>query len=349
MKKFSLFLPLVSFALVGAVALASPAGSGYHLLKKVPLGAAPGGGEYFDYVTVDSASRRIYLSHGTEVKVLDADNYSVVGTVSGLKRCHGVVVLSEVGKGFITDGDAASVAVFDLKTLKITGQIKSAKDTDSITYDSASKLIFTFNGDSKNSTVIDPVKEAVVKVIDLGGAVEQPVTDGKGTLYDNNEEKNDIAVVDTASLTIKSRWPVAPAGTPVAIAIDREHRRIFSSGRKPQFVVMMDADSGKVIQSLPISSGVDGNVFDPELGLLFVATREGKLHIFHEDSPDKLTEVETLDTEFGAKTMNIDPQTHNLFLSTADFGPAPPAPTKENPEGQRKAIPGTFHVLIYGR
>jgi hypothetical protein len=349
MKKFSLFLPLVSFALVGAVALASPAGSGYHLLKKVPLGAAPGGGEYFDYVTVDSASRRIYLSHGTEVKVLDADNYSVVGTVSGLKRCHGVVVLSEVGKGFITDGDAASVAVFDLKTLKITGQIKSAKDTDSITYDSASKLIFTFNGDSKNSTVIDPVKEAVVKVIDLGGAVEQPVTDGKGTLYDNNEEKNDIAVVDTASLTIKSRWPVAPAGTPVAIAIDREHRRIFSSGRKPQFVVMMDADSGKVIQSLPISSGVDGNAFDPELGLLFVATREGKLHIFHEDSPDKLTEVETLDTEFGAKTMNIDPKTHNLFLSTADFGPAPPAPTKENPEGRRQAIPGTFHVLIYGR
>jgi hypothetical protein len=112
---------------------------------------------------------------------------------------------------------------------------------------------------------------------------------------------------------------------------------------------MMDADSGKVIQSLPISSGVDGNAFDPELGLLFVATREGKLHIFHEDSPDKLTEVETLDTEFGAKTMNIDPKTHNLFLSTADFGPAPPAPTKENPEGRRQAIPGTFHVLVYGR
>jgi hypothetical protein len=197
--------------------------------------------------------------------------------------------------------------------------------------------------------VIDPVKETVVKVIDMGGAVEQPVTDGKGTLYDNNEEKNDVAVVDTASLTIKSRWPVAPAGTPVAIAMDREHRRLFSSGRKPQFVVMMDADSGKVIQSLPISSGVDGNVFDPESGLLFVSTRAGKLHIFHEDSPDKLTEVETITTEFGAKTMNIDPKTHNLFLSTANFGPTPAAPTKENPEAERKPIPGTFHVLIYGR
>src|SRR6202045_1218379 len=330
MKKLSLSLPLVVFALMGSVVMASPPGSGYHLIKKVPLGAAPGGGEYFDYVTVDAVARRVYLSHGTEVKVIDADSFSLVGTVSGLKRCHGVVVLPELGKGFITGGDGANVTVFDLKNFKITNKIKSAKDTDSVVYDPASKLIFTFNGDSKNSTVIDPIKETVVKVIDMGGAVEQGVTDGKGLLYDNNEEKNDMAVVDTAALTIKSRWPVAPAGTPVAIAIDREHRRIFSSGRKPQFVVMMDADSGKVIQSLPISSGVDGNVFDPDSGLLFVATRAGKLHIFHEDSPDKLSEVETLTTEYGAKTMNIDPKTHNLFLVTSDFG-APGPPTKNHP------------------
>jgi hypothetical protein len=348
MKKFLLSLPLVAFALLGTVALASPPGPGYHLIKKVSLGAAPGGGEYFDYVTVDSAARRVYLSHGAEVKVLDADNFSVVGTISGLKRCHGVVVLPELGKGFITDGDAETVAVFDLKTLKITGEIKSSPDTDSITYDPASKLIFTFNGDSKNSTVIDPVKETVVKVIDMGGAVEQPVADGKGTLYDNNEEKSDVAVVDTHTFTIKARWPVAPAGTPVAMEMDREHRRLFSSGRKPQFLVMMDADNGKVVQSLPISSGVDANVFDPETGLLFVSTRVGKLHIFHEDSPDKLTEVETVNTEFGAKTMGLDPKTHNLFLATADFG-APPAPTKKNPHPERKAIPGTFRVLIYGR
>jgi hypothetical protein len=348
MKKFLLSLPLVAFASLGTIALASPPGPGYHLIKKVSLGAAPGGGEYFDYVTVDSAARRVYLSHGAEVKVLDADNFSVVGTISGLKRCHGVVVLPELGKGFITDGDAETVAVFDLKTLKITGQIKSSPDTDSITYDPASKLIFTFNGDSKNSTVIDPVKETVVKVIDMGGAVEQPVADGKGTLYDNNEEKSDVAVVDTHTFAVKARWPVAPAGTPVAMEMDREHRRLFSSGRKPQFLVMMDADNGKIVQSLPISSGVDANVFDPEAGLLFVSTRMGKLHIFHEDSPDKLTEVETVNTEFGAKTMGLDPKTHNLFLATADFGPAP-APTKENPHPERKAIPGTFRVLIYGR
>src|ERR1700738_3579629 len=139
MKKLSVSLPLVFFALTGTVAMASPPGSGYHLIKKVLLGAAPGGGEYFDYVTVDSAARRVYLSHGAEVKVLDADNFSVVGTISGLKRCHGVVVLPELGKGFITDGDAANVAVFDLKTLKITGEIKSPPATDSIVYDPAAK------------------------------------------------------------------------------------------------------------------------------------------------------------------------------------------------------------------
>ena len=347
MKKFLFSLRLVSFALLGAVAMAAP-GTGYHLLKKISLGAAPGGGEYFDYVTVDSAARRVYLSHGAEVKVLDADNFSVVGTISGLKRCHGIVVLPDLGKGFITDGDAAQVVVFDLKSLKKTAEIKTPPDTDSIFYDPASKLIFTFNGDSKNASVIDPVKETVVKTIDLDGGVEQAVADGKGTIYDNNEEKSDVAVIDTKTLTVKARWPVAPAGSPVAMDMDREHRRLFSSGRDPSFLVMMDADSGKVLQSLPISSGVDANVFEPETGWLFVSTRAGKLHIFHEDSPNKLTEVETITTEYGAKTMNLDPKTHNLFLSTSDFGPPGP-PTKKHPKPERTAIPGTFHVLVYGR
>jgi DNA-binding beta-propeller fold protein YncE len=349
MKKYLLSLPIVFFALTGIVVMASPPGPGYHLLKKIPLRAAPGGGEDFDYITVDSEARRVYLSHGTEVKVLDADKFSVVGTISGLKGCHGVLVLPELGKGFVTDGDAANVAVFNVKTLKITRKIKSSPDTDSIVYDPASKLVFTFNGDSKNSTVIDPVKESVVKVIDMGGAVEYPVADGRGSIYDDNEEKSDVAVVDTHTLTVKARWPVAPAGKPAAMEMDREHRRLFSSGRDPQFLVMMNADSGKVIQSLPISAGVDGSVYEPATALLFVSTRDGKVHIFHEDSPDKLTEIETLKTEFGTGTIGLDPKTHNLFLTTADFGPAPPAPTKENPEAERKPIPGTFRVLIYGR
>src|SRR6266403_393567 len=228
----------VAFLLLAVVALASPPTSGYHLIKTVPLGAGPGSGEYFDYVTVDPAARRVYVAHGSEVKVLDADNFSVVGSITGFKRCHGVALVPDLGKGFITDGDAAQVAVFDMKTLKVTNQIKTQPDTDSITYDPASKLIFTFNGDSKNSSVIDPSKETVVKTIDMGGAVEQPVADGKGMLYDNNEETNEIVAVDTHALTVKARWPVKPAGEPVAISMDREHRRIFSGGRGPAMLVM---------------------------------------------------------------------------------------------------------------
>jgi hypothetical protein len=348
MKKFLLPLPLVCLAMLGIVAFASPPGPGYHLIKKLPLGAAPGGGEDFDYITVDSAARRVYLAHGAEVKVLDADSFSVVGIISGLKGCHGVLVMPELGKGFVTDGDAGNVAVFDLKTLKITRTIKSSPDTDSIIYDPASKLVFTFNGESKNATVIDPIKETVVKVIDMGGAVEYPVADGKGFIYDDNEEKNDVAVVDTRTLAIKARWPVAPAGAPAGMEMDREHRRLFATGRDPQFLVMMDADNGKIIQSLPISGGVDGSVYEAATALLFVSTRDGKVHIFHEDSPEGLTEVETLKTEFGAGTIGVDLKTHNLFLTTADFGPMP-APSKENPHPERKPIPGTFRVLIYGR
>jgi DNA-binding beta-propeller fold protein YncE len=348
MNRFLLLLTLIYFVLPGTVALASPAGPGYHLIKKIPLGAAPGGGEYFDYVTVDPAGRRVYLTHGAEVKVLDADNFSVVGTISGLKRCHGVLVLPKLGKGFITDGDAAQVAVFDLKTLKITGRIKNFPDTDSIVYDPASRLVFTFNGDSKNATAIDPVKESVVKVIDLGGGPEYPAADGKGTIFDDMEENNEVAVLDTHTLTVKARWPVAPAGAPVGMGMNREHQRLFSAGRNPQILDVMDADNGKILQSLPISAGVDAVVFEPATGLVFISTREGKIHILHEDSPDKLAEVETVKTEYGAKTMNIDPKTHNLFLTTADFGPAP-APTREKPKPQRSPIPGTFRVLVYGR
>jgi DNA-binding beta-propeller fold protein YncE len=338
-----------SLLLFGAHAIASPPAVHYHLLKTVPLPAAPGGSEYFDYITADSAARRIYVSHGTEVVVLNADDYTVVGTIGGLQRCHGVAIIKSLGKGYITDGAAMKVVVFDLKTLKVTGEVKTNQpDTDSIIYDPASKYIFTFNGDSHNSSVIDPVKETVVKTIDLVGGVEFPAVDGKGMLYDNNEEKNDVVAIDTHTLEIKARWPVAPEGQAVAMAIDAKNRRLFSSGRKPQFTVMMDADNGKVIQSFPISAGVDANVFEPSTGLLFVSTREGMIHIFHEDSPDKLSEVETVKTEYGAKTMQIDSKTHNLFLSTSDFDP-PAAPTEKQPNPLPRAKPGNFRVLVYGR
>jgi hypothetical protein len=154
--------------------------------------------------------------------------------------------------------------------------------------------------------------------------------------------------IDSRTLKIKSRWPLAPAGAPTALAMDVPHHRLFSAGRNPQMLVVVDSDGGKVLQSFPISAGVDAAAFEPGTGLLFVSTREGMVHVFHEDSPDKFSEAETIKTEFGAKTMGLDTKTHNLFLDTADFGPAP-APTTERPHPQRPAIRGTFHVLVYGK
>jgi len=337
------------FVLLGTYILAAQPARPYHLLKTIPLGAAPGGGEYFDYITVDSDARRVYLSHGAEVKVVDADSGALIGTMGGFKRCHGVVLVKDVGKGFITDGDGAKVIVFDIASLKVTGEIKSEPDTDSIFYDSVSKRVFTFNGDSKNATVIDPAKGTVIATVALGGAPEQAVTDGKGMIYDNLEDTNEVIALDTRTLKIKSRWPVAPAGSPVAMTMDRSTRRLFIGGRDPKMLVVMDADSGKIIgKPFPIGDRVDSNIYDPETGIVASSTREGTLHLFHLDSSGTLSAVETVKTEFGAKTMGLDPKTHNLYLTTADFKPAA-APTAKQPNPQPTPIPGTFRLLIYGR
>lgn len=339
---------VVSILLLGAYALASPQKGGYHLLKKVPFGAAPGNTEYFDYINFDPVARRAYLSHGTEFIVYDADKGTTVGTIPGFKRNHGVALVPEVNRGFITDGSAAQIVMFDLKTLKTLGEIKGENDADSIFYDPASKHVFVFNGASKNSTVIDPAKGTVIATLPLGGAPEQAVADGKGMIYDNISDTNEVAELDSRALTIKARWPVAPAGQPVSMAMDRQHRRLFIGAHNPKLLVVMNADSGSVIQTFPIGDRVDANAYDPGTGQVFAATVEGTLHIFHEDSPDKFSVVETIKTEFGAKTMGLDPKTHNLYLDTSDFGP-PPAPTAEQPHPQPTPILGTFRLLVYAR
>jgi len=336
------------FAL-GAFGVGMGATGGYHLLKKYTFGAAEGSTrEYFDYITVDSSARRVYVSHGTEIKVLDADNGTLIGNITGLKQDHGVAVAEEFGRGFITDGAQGKVIIFDLKSLKVVGEAKADKDADSVVYDPDSKRVFAMNGDAHSATVIDAKSGAAVKTIELGGGPEFAVADGSGTVYVNMEDKNEVVAIDSGALTIKSRWAVAPAGTPTALAMDIKHRRLFSAGRNPQKLVVMDADSGKVIQSFPISAGVDAAAYEPETGLLFASTREGMIHVFHEDSPDKFSEVETVKTEFGAKTMGLDTKTHNIFVDTADFA-EPAAPTAERPHPQRTAVPGTFRVLVYGR
>jgi DNA-binding beta-propeller fold protein YncE len=334
---------------LGAYVLVAASAGGYHLLKKIPLGAAEGGGEYFDYIAVDSAARRVYVSHGTEVKVLDADSYAVLGTITGFKRDHGVAVVPELGRGFVSDGALGQAIIFDLKTFKKIGEVKADQDADSILYDPASKRILVFNGEPKSATVIDPANGTALATIQLGGAPEQAVADGKGMIYDNLEDTNEVVAIDSRTMKVKSRWPVAPAGQPVSIAMDRKTRRLFISGRNPKLLVVMDADSGKIVgQSFPIGDRVDTTIFDPETGLVASSTREGTIHIFHEDSPDKLSVVETVKTEFGAKTMGLDTKTHNLFVDTSDFDPPGP-PTEKQRNPQPRAKPGTFRLLVYGR
>lgn len=340
-------LAIGQLATVGAATPPSPAG--YHLLKTISLGAAPGGEEYFDYLTFDSGSRRLYLSHGTEVKVVNADTGSVVGTITGLKRCHGIALVNDLGKGFITDGVAGTVVVFDLATLKITAQLEAAPDADSILYDSASKRIFSFNGASKTSTAIDPAKVVVVGTIQLGGTPEQGVADGKGAIYINIADTNEVLAIDAQTLKIRSRWPVSPSGQPVSMAMDRVHRRLFIGGWTPTLFEIMNADSGKVIgKPFPIGDRVDATIYDPGTNLVISSTREGTLHVLHEDSPDTFSLVETVKTEFGAKTMAFDPKTTNAYLITSDFE-MPVAPNGKEPQRRPRAIPGTFRLLIYGR
>jgi DNA-binding beta-propeller fold protein YncE len=330
--------------------LAAEQFGGYHLLKKVPLESATKGAqrETFDYITVDAAERRVYLSHGTEVMVVDADDNSVIGTIPGLNLAHGTLLLKDLGRGFISDGGGDHVVIFDLKSLKTLGEIKTGGNPDCIMYDSASKHIFTFNGRTKDSSVIDPATAAVIATVPMGGRAEFAAADGNGMIYDNIEDTNEVVSLDSRTLKVKARWRLAPGATPTALAMDVKHRRLFIGGRDKTLTIM-DADTGKIVQTFPITNGVDTIIYEPDSSLVYVSTREA-IHLFHEDTPEKFAEVETVKTEFGAKTMGLDSRTHRLFLDTADFGPPPSAtPQEPHPESERVPVSGTFRLLIYGR
>lgn len=320
--------------------------SSYHLARTDKFAPAGGGREYFDYITFDAGSGRLYLSHGTEVLVVEANSGKELGKIGGLKVSHGVAVVPDVGRGFISDGAQGKVIIFDLKTFEKVGEANAAPDADCILYDPASKRVFTFNGDSHNASVIDPASGNSVGTVDLGAGPEFAVADGRGMIYNNLEDKSEVVAIDSRSMSVKSHWPIAPAGAPAPIAMDREHRRLFVAGREPAMMVVMNADDGKVIQSFPISNGADAEVYDAASGIIFVSTREGWVHMFHEDSPDHYSEAGKIKTEFGAKTMAYDPATKRVFVDTADFSKAPAA-TKENPHPRPSAIPGTFHLLVY--
>jgi DNA-binding beta-propeller fold protein YncE len=319
---------------------AAPA-SGYHLLKKVVVG----GEGFWDYLACDSAARRVYISRGTHVMVVDADSYAVVGDVPGTEGVHGIALAQEFGRGFTSNGRTNTVTIFDLQTLKILGTAPTGNGPDAILYDPASKRVFTFNGHGGDATALDAATGTTVGTIFLGGRPEFAVADGQGHLYNNLEDKSEVVQIDAHKLTVTGRWPLAPCEEPSGIAMDTEHRRLFI-GCHNRMMAVMDADTGKVLATPPIGEGVDANAFDPEAQLAFSSNGEGTLTVVHEDSPEKFTEVASVPTERGARTMALDLKTHNIFLVTAEFGPPPP-PTPEHPHPRPTVKPGSFMLLVF--
>lgn len=270
--------------------------SGYHLIKTVPV---PGDGGW-DYLALDSDARRLYISHSTHVVVMDADTFAVVGDISDTPGVHGIALAPELGRGFTSNGRTNTVTVFDLKTLATLATATTGDGPDAIVYDPASKQVFTFNGRAGTATVLDAEKAGTRGIsgltIDLGGSPEFAVADGAGHIYNNLEDKSLVLQIDSRSRTILNRWPLQPCESPSGIAIDTEHRRLFI-GCHNKLMAIMDADSGKVVATVPIGQGVDANRFDPGTQFAFASNGNGTLTVVHEDSPDKYTVVEDVTTK----------------------------------------------------
>ena len=287
------------------------------------------------------------VSHATHVVVIDTATDKVVGDIPGTNGVHCIAFSEKLGKGWTTNGRDNTVTIFDLKTLKVLGTLPTGKNPDAIVYDPASKRIFAFNGASANVTVIDAVNGKVVGTIELGGRPEFAALDGKGTVFINIEDKSEVVAIDSAKMTIKSRWPIAPGEEPTGIALDAKTMRLFMVCANKKMIVM-DAVTGKVLSDLPTGDGTDGAEFDPGTKFACSSNGEGTLTVVHEDAKDKFTVAENVTTQRGARTLAVDTKTHKVYLPTAQFG-ATPAPTAERPRPRPPIVPNSFVILVYGR
>jgi DNA-binding beta-propeller fold protein YncE len=329
---------LSTLVLIASAAVAFAAPGSYTLVKTVPV---PGDGGW-DYVTVDEAGRRVYLSHGTQVDVLDADSYELKGTIPDTSGVHGIAIASDLGRGFTSNGRANNVTIFDLKDLKKLGEVKTGRNPDSIIYDPATKRVFAFNGGGKSATVIDAEKGEALGTIELGGQPEFAAADGQGLVFVNLEDKNELLKIDSKEMKVLERWPLAPGATPTGLAFDPKSKRLFVGCRNKNMVVV-NADNGKVVANNPIGERVDAGAFDPETGNIFFSCGDGTVSVFHADGEDKYTLVETIKTKVGSKTMGLDRKSHKLFLPSADYKPA------EKQGARPTMVPGTFAVLVFAR
>jgi hypothetical protein len=339
--RISTSLVAVGFALFQAMLASaqSPPDTGpYHVAEVLHIGGAGG----WDYVTVDPDQKHLYLPRTTHTMVLDAATGKSVADIPGQKRNHGVALVPSAGRGFITDGKDGSVTVFDLKTFEVLGKVKAADDADGIIYDPASRKVLVSCGDAgvvvPIAADVDPKAGQADAALPLDAKPEFLVSDGQGKVFINLVDKDQVAVVDTKAMKVLDKWPTAPGGAPVGLSMDTEHRLLFIGCRKPQKLIVMNADDGKILADLPIGAGVDATVFDN--GYIFASCRDGSLAVAQETSAGKFQIVQNLKTRPGAKTMAVDSTTHTIFLPTAEFG-------KERDARSRPiAKPETFMVLV---
>lgn len=333
---------LLSAVLLAGTAVGIQAQS-YHVARTFTLGGDGG----WDYLSLDTVGHRLFVARQDRVMVIDPATGKLLAEIPGLNRAHGIAFDYAGGKGFATSGGDSAVVIFDLKTLQVVERTTAAPDADAVLFDPATKRIFTFNGDSRSSSVLDAATGKKIGTIDLGGGPEFGVSAGDGKLYVNLEDSSAMDEIDASAMKVLRRWPLAPCQSPSGLAIDREHHRLFS-GCHNQVMAISDAQAGKVVATVPIGQGVDANRFDPGTELAFASTGDGNITVVHEDGPDKYTVVANVPTKRGARTMEVDPSSHVVYTVTADFGP-PPAPTAERPRPRPTILPGTFALLVLER
>jgi YVTN family beta-propeller protein len=314
--------------------------SGYTIANKFHLD----GDEGWDMIAVDESTGRIFESHGSMVQVVDEATGTLLGTIGDMKGVHGIAFATDQNKGFISCGRDSSVTVFDLKTLSVTGKISmTGKNADAIVYDEFTHRVFVFNGGSSNATVVDASTNAVVGTVTLDGRPEFSVSDGKGKVYINIEDKSMVNVINPTTMQVEQHWPIAPGEEPSGIALDNINHILFIACSN-NLMVMADALTGKIITTVPIGNRVDGADYDPVTKRAFAPSGEGSLTVIQEESKDKFTVIETVPTQTSARTIAVDKKTHHIFLPAADLDDPPP-PTTENPHPRPKIKPGTFVIL----
>jgi DNA-binding beta-propeller fold protein YncE len=320
------------------LSVAFAADPGYHLLKKIPL---PGDGGQ-DYLALDQSARRLYVTHGTTVEVVDIDTEKPVGRIEGMNGVHGVALAQKLGRGFITSGNSNSVKMFDLKTLQSLADIPVGADgPDGIVYEPTTERVYAFEHRGKGLSIIDAKEAKVVKEIPLAGQAEFPVVDGKGTVWSIIEDKSLVLKIDAKEMKILEQWPIAPdCEGPSGLAIDLKNRRLFA-GCNNEKMSVVDADSGKIIQTLPIGVHIDAVAFDPSSKLIFNANRSS-VTIIHQDSPNQYSVVQNFDTLQGTNSLALDLKTGKIYLSTAGYG------QPSTPGGRPVRLPGTFMVAVFG-